>query len=66
MYLFLRVNHYLIRAKKIGAEKIKAFYCFLISVTLISPEIYLKSLFSSFIKYRQSLPVDIRENYPKM
>ena len=66
MYLFLRVNHYLICAKKIGAEKIIAFYCFLISVTLISPEIYLKSLFSSFIKYPQSLPVDIRENYPKM
>ena len=31
---------------------------------MISPELYLKSLFSSFIKYPQSLPVDIRENYP--
>ena len=39
---------------------------FLVSVALISPEIYLKRLFSSFIKYPQSLPVDIWENYPKM
>ena len=33
---------------------------------LISPELYLKTLFSSFIKDPQSLPVDIRENYPKI
>ena len=33
---------------------------------MISTEIYLKSLFSSFIKYLQSLPVDIREDYPKI
>ena len=33
---------------------------------MISPENYLKSLFTSFIKYSQSLPIDIRENYRKM
>ena len=42
----------------------KANHNVLIFFTLISPELYLKSLFSSFIKYPQSLPVDIRENYP--